>query len=784
MTTIIAEMDFETYSDAGYAWNDTANKWDGIPGAPGNKRGLPVVGAAAYAEHPSTEALCFAYDLKDGRGKRRWRPGMAPPFDLFNHLASGKLIEAWNVAFEDHIWRNVCMPQFGWPPLPPRQLRCAMAKARSHALPGALDETAIVLGTQRKDARGAALMKRFSMPCKPSKKHPFRRVLPSHDPVEFEAYCQYNETDIVAEAEASSRIPDLSATELELWFVDQAINRRGVQMDTKAIADCICIVEQAHGRYNAELREITGGTVQQASELEKLKGWLGGMGLYVDSLDEEGIEKELDGLRDAIKTGAFVPRPPGVAINPKHVQYTRVADYRKCLRALEIREAIGSASVKKLFSMRNQMSRAGRLHDLFSFHAARTGRPTGNGPQPTNLPNSGPDVLLCGCGRYHGKMLKACPWCACPVPPGKKSKEWGPAAVADALVVIASRSLALVEMVYGDAMAVISACLRGMFISAPGHDLICSDYSSIEAVVLAVLAGEQWRIDIFNTHGKIYEAGASAITGIPFAEYMHHYGYTDEEMALPEWWTRDPATKGSHHPTRKSIGKISELASGYAGWIGAWKNFGADEYFTDAEIKRHIVAWRAASPNIVEFWGGQHRGLPWEDDYRAELFGIEGMAISAILNPGVEYSFRGFTYVVHNDVLYLRLLSGRPLTYHRPRLTPSTRRADELQISYEGYNSNPKMGAKGWVRMETYSGKLVENIVQATARDIQTHGLVNLEGAGYPIVLHVYDEDIAEVPEGFGSVEEFERIMMDLPDWCRGWPIRAKDGWRSKRYRK
>lgn len=922
VSTVLADMDFETYSEAGYVWDAAANNWTSLPGAAQGKKGLPIVGSAAYAEHPTAEVLTFAYDLKDGRGRRRWRPGQPNPTDLFEHLASGRLVEAWNVPFEHHIWTDVCVPKYGWPALPVKQLRCAMAKARAHALPGSLDLAASVLGTPRKDPEGDRLMKKFSMPRKPTKANPTNRLMPADDPVEFERYHDYNEQDIVAEAAAAARIPDLSATELEFWQVDQEINRRGVQVDRVGVSNCIAIVNQAHVRYNAELQALTGGTVARASELEKLKGWLGGMGLHVESLDADGIEAELADLRAAIKNGAFLPRPPGVAVDPKHARYYLVKQPTAVLRALEIREAIGSAAVKKLFSLNNQMTRAGRVHDLFAYHGARTGRPTGSGPQPTNFPNSGPETIECQCGRHHGKHRSTCPWCG--AQSSGRKVEWCPGAVEDAMESIATRSLSMVEMFFGDAMAVVSGCLRGLFIAKPGHRLISSDYSAIEAVGLAMLAGEQWRIDVFRTHGKIYEAGAAAITGVPFKEFMKHAGYTDEQLMADEWWKGGPATAGKHHPLRKTVGKVSELAcfggetqvltdsgyvdicrvtpdaklwdgkawvshdgvinkgvrrtivmdgvavtpnhpvalrddewvparkvcadpaealrygkyqrrmcdarpmtparggarevydvlnagpnhrftirttgghmvvhnSGYGGWIGAWKAFGADEFFTDDEIKKNIIGWRNASPAVVDLWGGQHRGLPWEADYRAELFGVEGAAILAVQNPGQECfvkmrspvaEARHISFIMQDDVLYCKLQSGRLITYHRPRLTPSTRRAGEMSLSYEGYNTNPKGGAKGWVRMDTYGPKLVENINQAETRDIHTHGMVALERAGYPIVLHVYDEVACEVPDGFGSVAELEAIMMDSPAWAKAWPVRAAGGWEGMRYRK
>jgi len=352
--------------------------------------------------------------------------------------------------------------------------------------------------------------------------------------------------------------------------------------------------------------------------------------------------------------------------------------------------------------------------------------------------------------------------------------------------------LSLVEDRFGDAMLCVSGCLRGLFVAAPGHELICSDFNSIEGVVAACVAGEDWRVDMFRTHGKAYELGASKITGIPFAEIMAHAGYDD--VTSPEWW-KHRARKGEHHPVRQTIGKVSELASQFQGWIGAWKRFGADKFMDDEEIKRSILAWRKASPAIEYMWGGQERREGWERI--SELFGLEGMAICAIQNRGQIFPVRrldgtdsGISYLYHGDALYCLLPSGfPPLTYRHARLVPSQRPwGGPYAIEYEGYNSNPQMGPIGWVVLDLYSGKAFENVVQKLARDVQRHAMLALERSGYPIVLHTYDEDVAEVKIGKGSVEEAERIMGAMPAWAtyKGlpWPIRASGGWAGYRYRK
>lgn len=727
-STVFPDMDFETYSEAGYEFDPDAKgglgQWRSITKSP--PHGIGAVGAAVYSEHPSTEVLSLAYNLKDGLGARLWVPGMPPPEDLFAHIAKGGLIEAWNSAFEWHIWANVCAPRMGWPTLPYWQLRDAMAKARAFSLPGALGNCAKVLQvSDQKIDDGKRLLNKFSKPRNPTKKDDRRRIRPEEDHEDGGKLYDYNLGDIKSESAVSAEIPDLSDDELELWLLDQCINLRGVAMDREALAGCLAVVNQASERYTAELVALTNGTVQGPGEIAKLTGWLGANGVHMASLDSDHVSQALK--RDDL---------PGNA-----------------RRVLEIRASLGAASVKKLFAIDRRTSRDGRLRDLFAFCGAdRTGRFAGRGPQPQNLPNSGPEVKRCdqvnGCGKHYGTHLNGCPHCGAP-DAFSDTVEWCIEAVEDALTIIQSRSLDVVEYYFGDAVAVVSGCLRGLFSAAEGCDLICSDYSAIEAVVLAALAGEEWRLDVFRTHGKIYEMSAAKITGIPFEEFKRHKEET-----------------GDHHPMRKKVGKVAELASGYQGGIGAWKNFGADKHMEDDQaIKDAIKKWRAESPAIVKFW-----------------YGCEDAAVAAVQNPGQCYDFRGLTFGVKDDVLYVQLLSGRKLCYHSPRLHPDVTPWGKqvLKLTYMGRDSYTGQ----WLRLDTYGGKLTENIVQATARDILTFAMKGLERAGYAVVLHIHDEVVSEVMKGTGSVEEFEAIMGKLPQWCADWPIRAAGGWRGARYRK
>lgn len=740
VATVLPDLDFETYSEAGFVWNPGRQKWEGPVGAPAGKRGLFVVGAAVYAQHPTAEVLTCSYDLKDGRGKRRWRPGLPLPADLFAYLAAGGLLESHNCGFERWIWNEVCVRKYGWPPLRLEQQRCSAAKARAHGLPGALAEIQKVRGGFQKDADGKRLLDKFSIPRAPTKRDPRLRIRPEEEPEDAERLYAYCDADIVAEADVSAGTPDLSPDELAWWTVDQRINYRGVRVDMPLVEAGIAILDEVLRRGDAELYQLTGGEVARASELSKLATWLAEKcGVLMPSMDEEAIDNTLAGPN----------LPPGPA-----------------RRALEIRQACGSASVKKLYSVRIQAARGDRLHDLFNYHAARTGRATGSGPQPTNLPNSGPDVERCeACGRHH-RPERSCPWC------GNASRgpvvEWNPEAAEDAIQVILLRSPDLLADMMGDPLQVLSGCLRGLFIASEGHELVSSDYTAIEAVVLAMLAGEQWRIDLFRAGGKIYEASGAKITGIPYEDLLAHAKET-----------------GQHHPARKK-GKVAELALGYGGWIGAMLAFGAGEWMSEEEMKALIQAWRAANPAIVEFWGGQYRGLPWAEPRQVEYFGLEGAAIQAVRYPGQAFTTHGIEYRVVADVLYCTLRSGRRIAYHRPRLRQNERDkwGASYALSFEGWNTNPKKGGYGWLRMDLYGGLLAENVCQATARDILTHATVRLWDAGYLTLLHVYDEIVAEVPVGTGSVEELEAIMGTMPPWAEGWPIRAQGGWRGHRYHK
>lgn len=1037
-----ATADFETFSTAGFNFNEVEQKWEAPPGA--TKKGISAVGTAVYAEHPSTEVLTFSYKLPGDLAPTRWRPGLPNPQRLFDWLAAGGAIEFHKAMFERCIWHFVCRRLYGWPELPIKQVRCSMAKARVNNLPGALGNLTAILPVEvRKDADGKRLLDKFSVPRKPTKKDPRLRIRPEDDPEDAEKLYSYCDDDIRAEEGVSGLMMPMTAAELQFWQLDQEMNWRGIGIDREAVRNMIAVLEQAFVKYGEEFRIITGGL--NHTQVQATQGWLRAHGVHLDALEAEAIEEAL--------------KRPNL---PPH-----------CRRVLEIRGLIGSASVKKLYAMERSASSDNRVRDVIIHHGARTGRPTGDLVQPLNLPKAGPDLIwceACGCpskvpeGSRGGVPLPpaTCPWCAAGLAYSPRKYKWGDLPkgmdgvphIDFVQSIMATRSLEQVEHYFGDAILAISGCVRGMIVADPGKELIASDYSAIEAVVTAELAGCQWRIDAFRESKDIYLVSCAAMgLGLTYEQYMDYYiehgrvhhphrqkkgkvclgrqtqvltdkGYlaivdvtiNDKLWDGVEWvkheglldqgvkstmlldgvhitpdhlvnlngsWTeaeklstdellltRALATGSENLPPRvkpkgeatgsmlrklgvlaaprrigwlsticgmvnprgaifalkkrlrcivnniiatpklypmmttggvysieylrqsrdvtirrldsteitaaegymfvksgETTGRLSfgtsklsrvgmypllkwtertiivginratfglfqsqsmpstkeqfeitkpfsnttrcvydlanagprrrftiksasghllvhncELALGFGGWVGAWLQFDPDG--DEATIKSDILKWRAASPEIVEMWGGQARGRPWDADYRLERFGFEGAFVNAVQYPGYRFSSHGIDFYMRGDSLIIRLLSGRELVYHEPRLLQSERGVGLLDITYMTWNSNPKYGPPGWGPMKTYSGRLAENIVQATAHDIQRFGILALEAAGYPIILHVYDENVGEVPVGWGSLEEFERVMATMPPWAADWPIRASGGWRGRRYRK
>lgn len=333
-----------------------------------------------------------------------------------------------------------------------------------------------------------------------------------------------------------------------------------------------------------------------------------------------------------------------------------------------------------------------------------------------------------------------------------------------------------IDIFHGPPLQVLSDCLRGCIVAAPGHELIVADFSAIEARGLAWLAGAERLLDVFRTGADIYCVAAEDI-----------YGY--------------PINK-KEHPAERQIGKVTILACGYQGSVGAFQSMARNYLVTvpDKQALKIVKAWRAANDEIVTYW-------------RA----CETAAIEAVKRKGEIVAAgpigREVRYLVRGSFLLCRLPSGRALSYPYPRLVPYLWIKRDGGIDEDGepvvenkripasdlgrwlrhgwqQNGEPSAGlhyryqeAGRFVEGPTYGGSLVENITQAVCRDLLAEAMLRVEAAGYPVVLHVHDELVAEVPEGTGDVHEFERIMAEAPAWADGFPI-AAEGWRGRRYRK
>lgn len=391
-----------------------------------------------------------------------------------------------------------------------------------------------------------------------------------------------------------------------------------------------------------------------------------------------------------------------------------------CRRALELRLEINKASTKKLDAMARQCGRDSRARFQTRYHGAVTGRETGSGFQPLNM--------------------------------NRGIEKWNPD---DLVRDIMYGDAAWLDLVYGDAIDAIGKASRHWIMAEAGRRILAGDFVSVEAVVLSCLAGEQWKIDAFASGAKIYELMADKIYSLP-----------------PGTVTKET------HPLERQDGKTGELAFGYQGALGAWLKFDNSGRHTDDRIIEICRSWREQHPMIVKLW----RQLEWA-------------AISAVQSPGREYGYRQIGFKVIDEWLTMVLPNGKRLWYFEPEVREGwpnwhkPKEKNDCKLEICDCEKVPKLGYMSqksgqWKRVYTYGGKLTENATQATSREILEVAKDRAAVAGYPIILSVYDELVAEVPEGFGSKKEFGEIMRQpAGDWCEDWPINV-DVWEGKRYKK
>ena len=656
---------------------------------------LTKVGVYKYAKDPSFEILLLAYafddDPVDVIDMTAQRPALAAAEKIKLDAVTAALQDpevvksAYNANFE-----RTCLAAHLGIPMPPEQWFDTMIQAAELGLPRALGDVGVVLGLpedEQKIREGRNLIRFFSMPCRPTKTNGQRtRNLPEHAPEKWAQFIEYNRRDVETERAIRKKLErfSIAGSEWDLWNIDQAINDRGVRFDRTFVRQASAMDKQIKADLLEQMKRISG--IENPKSVQQVKTWIKARtGVEVTSLDKRVIGEVMDACSG----------------DPAVVQF------------LQLRSAMNKTSTTKYDKMLECAGNDDRIRGLSMFYGAgRTGRWAGRLVQMQNLAkNNMPDDDL------------------------DDARHLVRAGNEDGLV-----------MIYDDPTQVLSELIRTSFIPRPGCKFIVSDFSAIEARVLAWMAGEKWRLDVFNGDGKIYEASA---------ERMFH---------LP------PGSVKKGDPMRQK-GKIAELALGYGGAAGALIAMGAlDMGLQENELKPLVDSWRAANRQITRLW--------WAVDEAARR--CIKTKFTQELRSGIRMRMEGM-------FLRIGLPSGRELSYAKPRID------QEDRITFEGMIQNG-----GWGRQDTYGPKLVENIVQAVSRDCLAVSMKRLEEMGIPIVFHVHDEVICEVPEASTifyadgvqyyedptwTAAEIADVMGRPIEWAPGLPLRA-DAYECEYYRK
>lgn len=568
-------------------------------------------------------------------------------------------------------FERTCISRFLGIRLLPVSWQCTAVQSAMLALPLSLDGVGEVLDITRKKLKeGTDLVRFFSIPCKPTKANGGRTRNLPSD--EPEKWERFK-TYCIRDVDAEREIRE-KLHNFPIPDSEMELYRLDQEINDRGI-----LVDRAlvAGAVECDL-QYKEQTTRRAYELTGLDNPNSPVQIK-GWLSGHGVEAEtLD--KKAVKE--LIPDADG-----------------EVLEVLKLRLLMAKTSVKKYQAIERSVCSDGRVHGLLQFYGAnRTGRWAGRLVQVQNLPqNHIPDLGL-------------------------------------ARDLVKKRRFEDIDLLFDSTPGVLSELIRTAFVPRPGTRFIVADFSAIEARVIAWLSGENWRLDVFKTHGKIYEASAAAMFGVP-VESIH---------------------KGD--PLRQK-GKIAELALGYGGSVGALTAMGAlDMGLTEEELQPLVNQWRTANPHITKYW--------WDCD----------AAAYTAVEEKTEVTVGRVTFTWRSGILFITLPSGRKLSYIKPRL--ATNRFGRMGLTYEGVGESKK-----WMRIETYGPKLVENIVQATARDLLAEAMLRLRNAGFDIVMHIHDEAVLEVPDGVSSVEEICQIMSVAPAWADGLPLRA-DGYECDFYKK
>lgn len=650
---------------------------------------IRAAGSYKYVRSPDFEILLLAFSL-DGSPVQAidLAQGEAIPESLRRLLLFNDAVKhAHNAAFEWYcLSKHFSLSEeqtVAWLP----QWRCTMLHSLYCGYPGGLDAVGKALElpeAQRKKSTGQGLIRTFCVPCKPTARNGQRtRTLPRHEPEKWQLFKEYNAQDVATEMEVERRLAPWPVPEdiQKQWETDLAVNARGAALDLDLVSGALRCGARATKALTDEAVALTG--LDNPNSVAQLREWL-----------EEETGGEVDNL-----------------------QKTTVADLLggelesdAARRVLEIRQELGKASVKKYNAMASAVCDDGRVRGLLQFYGAnRTGRWGGRIVQPQNLPRT-----------------------CLPLPMQRLARE-----------LVKSESLDALRLVYGSVPDTLSQLIRTAFVPKPGHVFIDADFSAIEARVISWLAGEQWRLEVFRTHGRIYEASASQMFGVPLEHIV----------------------KGRPEYELRQRGKVAELALGYQGGVNALTTMDTGKSLTEEEMPGLVRQWRLANPRIRDLW-----------------YKVQAAAIAAV-KTGEQTAVRGllFTYegVPDHDMRFLTIAlpSGRKLFYARPFIVQGEY-GDNLR--YWGVKTGR------WCKQETYGGKLVENIVQAIARDCLAVAIERLDAAGYKIVFHVHDEVLVEAADD-GNAEILLADVCTLVSkpmpWAPDLPLGA-DGWAGGFYTK
>lgn len=651
-------------------------------------------GSYRYILDPSFEILLFAYSL-DGMPVEviDVASGQIIPLWLKNALKNPLYIKhAYNAAFE---WFALSK-YLGW--LPPDQWRDTMLHALYCGYPASLDAAGKAMGLpedKKKLTTGKALIRYFCVPCKPSNANGNRtRNLPKHDPDKWKLFKEYNGQDVVTEMEIDHRLSafPVPAFVQKQWETDLQMNARGVAADMELVRGALVIGAIVKSRLMTEARQLSG--LDNPNSIRQLAQWL------TDATDSDAEITSV--TKETVATMLKQPQPANVQ------------------RMLEIRQELGKTSTKKYDALETCIADDGRVRGLLQFYGAnRTGRWAGRLVQVQNLPRT----------YTH------------PLPPARQ--------------LVKDRNIDGLRMMYGSINDTLSQLIRTAFVATPGNVLIDADFSAIEARVISWLAGQEWRLEVFRTHGKIYEASASQMFHVPIEKIK----------------------KGNLEYALRQRGKVAELALGYQGGVSAMRRMDVGhnlDDLSDDEVKGIVDRWRETNSMIRDLWNI-----------------VDSAAITVITNGGAqtirsETTDAIITLACELDVItgtrYMTILlpSGRKLYYPSPEI--GVNRWGNPSVSYMGQNQTTKR----WERVETYGGKLVENIVQAIARDCLAIAIENLEAQGLHVVFHIHDEVVIDTPAWADEdtmLETVTKIMTKPIPWAQALPLNA-DGWVDKFFKK